>query len=207
MTKTTSFDNAVILSAQGKYFVLSRERTEDGLLGRDRFPKFLITVYDSNLGPKPKMFFCYGMREKEVAIDDEQSLTFLRFWCEPMESDPHSKVDRITITFSLNKRSISTTKDIHIFEDGTETCYIIGDYLFSGDSFEFTDHEINRSLFNKIYKTFLVATDPTEKFPTPTHFNLDVPRRDVIIQDISNMEFTVSDRSTIENVKPVDIVT
>lgn len=34
MTKTTSFDNAVILSAQGKYFVLSRERTEDGLLGQ-----------------------------------------------------------------------------------------------------------------------------------------------------------------------------
>ena len=207
MTKTSTFDNAVILTARGKYFVLGRERTSDGLLEDDLFPKFLITVYDEKLNPKPKMFFCYGMMEKEVNVDKEQNLTFIRFTCKDVVKDPHSETYGITILFSHNDRRIHITRN-HLIDSGDGVVDIEGDYLYSNNDpdFNFTDHDIYRSMFNRIYKSFMVATDPSMKCPMPTRFNLDPYDKESNFTNIvSNPKFVVN-RIDLLNVTHSDTI-
>lgn len=158
MKKKINFDNVVTVISDNRYFVLSRERTEDGKLGRDNYPKFLVTVHDGRKTPASnEQFFCYGSRERGIV--HENGVSILRLWCDPVNIVENLKTMNLTLIFNRKSGVVEFGRDCDILDENGNRRGTVFEPLFDEYRIK-TGEPLDKKIVNKMYASFMKATDP-----------------------------------------------
>lgn len=207
MRKKIKFDNVVTVISDNRYFVLSRERTEDGKLGRDNYPKFLVTVHDGRKTPASnEQFFCYSSRE--CGIVHENGLDILRLWCDPVNVEKDLKTMNLTLIFNRGEGLVEFGRDCAILdEDGNNSGTVYGP-IFE-EYYIGNDEPLDKKIVNKMYASFMRATDPDTVVTSNSlydlrktidnEFNEDINRIESASFECSERLFTKKSKQTIDN--------
>lgn len=207
MRKKINFDNVVTVISDNRYFVLSRERTEDGKLGRDNYPKFLVTVHDGRKTPASnEQFFCYGFRE--CGIVHENGLDILRLWCDPVSIVKDLKTMNLTLVFNRKSGVVEFGRDCDILDKDGNRRGVVFDPVFE-EYYIGNDEPLDKKIVNKMYASFMRATDPDTVVTSNSlydlrktidnEFNEDINCIESVSFECSERLFTKKSKQTIDS--------
>ena len=186
MRKKINFDNVVTVISDNRYFVLSRERTEDGKLGRDNYPKFLVTVHDGRKTPASnEQFFCYGSRE--CGIVHENGLDILRLWCDPVNIEKDLKTMNLTLIFNRGGGVVEFGRDCAILDEDGNSSGTVYDPVFE-EYYIGNGEPLDKKIVNKMYASFVRATDPDTVVTSNSLYDLRKTIDNEFNEDINRIE-------------------
>lgn len=207
MRKKISFDNVVTVISDNRYFVLSRERTEDGKLGRDNYPKFLVTVHDGRKTPASnEQFFCYGSRERGIV--HENGVSILRLWCDPVNIVNDLKTKNLTLIFNRESGVVEFGRDCDILDENDNKRGVVFEPVFEG-YYIGNGESLDKKIVNKMYASFMKATDPDVVVTSNSvydlrktidnEFNVDINCIESVSFECSERFFTKKSKQVIDS--------
>lgn len=207
MRKKINFDNVVTVISDNRYFVLSRERTEDGKLGRDNYPKFLVTVHDDRKTPASnEQFFCYGSRECGIA--HENRVDILRLLCDPVGIVKDLKTMNLTLIFNRGEGVVEFGRDCAILDENGNNRGTVYDPVFE-EYYIGNGEPLDKKIVNKMYASFMKATDPDTVVTSNSvydlrktidnEFNEDINCIESVSFECSERLFTKKSKQTIDS--------
>lgn len=207
MRKKINFDNVVTVISDNRYFVLSRERTEDGKLGRDNYPKFLVTVHDGRKTPASnEQFFCYGSRERGIV--HENGVSILRLWCDPVTIVNDLKTMNLTLIFNRKSGVVEFGRDCNILDENGNREGVVFEPVFE-EYYIGNGGSLDKKIVNKMYASFMRATDPDTVVTSNSlydlrktidnEFNEDINCIESVSFECSERLFTKKSKQTVDS--------